>query len=93
MATIYITGYLDIPPSRVDVVQQALPQQITDTIAEPHCLNYSVTNDKDIENRLLVNAKFANSDALSSHFDRTRDSHWGQVTAGIPRFYEISEEL
>lgn len=88
---ILLTGHIDVPHARRAAVAAALPDHVRQTRAEPGCLSFDVTPDKEIDGRLNVRETFATRADFDAHQNRTRASDWGRITAGIPRVYEITE--
>jgi quinol monooxygenase YgiN len=86
---IFLDGYIDVPPDRLDAVTAALPAHIALTRAEPGCLSFSVEPDADIAGRFTVSEVFIDQAAFDAHQDRMRSSEWFAVTKGIPRDYVI----
>jgi quinol monooxygenase YgiN len=88
---IKLTGYIDIPADRLDAVTDALPAHIALTRAEPGCLSFEVTPDSDHPGRFSVAELFTDRAAFEAHQARAGASPWAEVTAGIPRHYQIEE--
>lgn len=88
---IHLNGYLDVPQERWENVMQALPEHIALTHAEEGCISFKVTPSSEIDNRLLVAEIFQDRASFDAHQKRTKASHWFEITAGIPREYEITE--
>jgi quinol monooxygenase YgiN len=90
--TVTLTGYIDVPPERMDGVQAALSTHIELTLAEPGCLRFDVSPCPDVEGRFLVAEAFVDQQAFDAHQARTKASDWAKVTDGIPREYSIQVE-
>ena len=90
---IRLTGYIDVPASRLDEVRAALPEHIRLTRAETGCISFNVTASSEQKGRLLVEELFADRAAYNRHQARTKASDWATVTAGIPRHYVIEETV
>ncbi|WP_371168663.1 putative quinol monooxygenase [Aliiroseovarius sp. 2305UL8-7] len=88
---IVLTGYIDVPPDRLDEVTAALPAHIALTHQEPGCLEFDVTVDPIIPGRFNVSERFATRSDFDAHQARMKSSPWAKVTEGIPRQYEITE--
>ena len=89
---IRLTGYLGIPEERMASVMAALPIHLELTRMEPGCIEFDVSQSATVEGRLLVSELFEDQAAFEAHQRRTAASAWAEITAGIPRHYEITEE-
>ncbi|KPN62444.1 Antibiotic biosynthesis monooxygenase [Aliiroseovarius crassostreae] len=88
---ISLTGYIDVPEDRLAAVAAALPAHIALTRAELGCVAFDVTMDEDIPGRFNVTERFASRVDFEAHQQRMRASPWAEITAGIPRHYQITE--
>ncbi|KPU84070.1 antibiotic biosynthesis monooxygenase [Marinosulfonomonas sp. PRT-SC04] len=88
---ISLTGYIDVPVSRLAEVEAALPEHIHLTRLEPGCLSFDVTLDPVHKGRFQVAELFASRADFDQHQKRAQSSNWMRVTQGIPRRYSISE--
>ncbi len=86
---IFLDGYIDVPPDRLDAVAAALPQHIALTHAEPGCLSFSVEPQDDYAGRFSVSEVFIDQAAFDAHQERMRASEWYAVTKGLSRTYTI----
>ena len=89
---IRLTGYLDIPEESLASVMAGLPLHVELTRLEPGCLEFDVSQSATVEGRLLVSELFEDQAAFEAHQKRTAASAWAEITAGIPRHYETTEE-
>lgn len=89
---IHLNGYLDIPSERWDAVMEALPLHVELTKGEAGCLKFDVTPSDKIPNRLMVSETFIDRAAFDHHNTRAKASVWAEVTAGIAREFNITEE-
>ena len=89
---IRLTGYLGIPEERMASVMAALPIHLELTRMEPGCSEFDVSQSATVEGRLLVSELFEDQAAFEAHQRRTAASAWAEITAGIPRHYEMTEE-
>ncbi len=87
-----LSGYLDVPQARLPEVLAALEAHIRLTRAEPGCLSFSVTPDPARPTRLLVAEEFRDRAAFEAHQARAQASPWAEVTRGLARHYQISED-
>ena len=90
--TVTLTGYIDVPPDRMDDIQAALPAHISLTRAEPGCLSFDVSPCPEVKGRFLVSEAFVDQQAFDAHQIRARASDWAKVSDGIAREYSISVE-
>ncbi len=90
MTIVTLTGYIDVPPNRLDQVVMHLPTHIELTRAEAGCLSFDVTADPEIAGRFHVAEEFIDAAAFNHHQTRTRASVWAKITDGIARTYDIS---
>ncbi len=82
---------MDVPAARLPAVRAALADHIALTRAEPGCLRFDVTEDLTHPDRFQVSELFASRAAFDAHQVRSAASPWADVTAGLPRRYEINE--
>ncbi|MHA1165610.1 MAG: putative quinol monooxygenase [Alphaproteobacteria bacterium] len=90
--TVTLTGYIDVPPERMDDIQAALPTHISLTRTEPGCLSFDVSPCPDVKGRFLVSEVFVDQQAFDAHQARTRASEWAKASEGIPREYSVRLE-
>lgn len=88
---IVLTGYIDVPVSRLEAVRSALPDHIALTRAEPGCLSFHVEEDPNTAGRYNVSERFTDRVSFDAHQTRMKASRWATVTAGIPRHYTVTE--
>ena len=86
---VYLDGYIDVPPDRLEAVRAALPEHVALTRAESGCLSFSVTPSDEIEGRFIVAEVFVDQVGFDAHQARMKGSRWFTVTEGIPREYTI----
>lgn len=87
---VILTGHVDVPPERRAAVLAALPEHIRLTRAEPGCLRFDVIESPDTPGRLLVDEAFATPADFRAHQTRSAGSPWAEVTAGLPRTYDVT---
>ena len=87
---ITLTGHIDVPAERLDVLRDALVDHIRLTRAEPGCLSFEVTENPDHPGRFDVSERFTDAAAFQAHQDRAGASDWARISVGIPRRYQIS---
>ncbi len=88
---IKLEGYLDVPVERWAASMSALETHIELTRSEPGCIEFNVNPCIEIKHRLLVSELFENQTSFDAHQARAAQSEWAEISAGIPRQYEISE--
>lgn len=90
-ATIRVSGYLDVPADRLDVVAATLPEHVRLTRAEPGCVEFHAEFDADTPGRIQVRERFVDRAAFEAHQGRTRASDWARVSEGIVRHLRVVE--
>ena len=88
---IQLTGYIDVPPNRLNMITAALPEHIRLTRLEAGCVSFDVTPDLDHAGRFNVAEVFASRADFDQHQSRTKSSEWASITQGIPRSYSITK--
>ncbi len=88
---IRLTGYIQVPDDRFSDVRAGLADHIRLTRQEPGCISFEVTENPDIPGRFDVAETFADKAAFDAHQTRIKASPWAEITAGIPRDYDITE--
>ncbi len=78
-------------PDQAAIVVQYLPAHITLTLAEPGCVIFTV---RSTDNPLIwkVDEAFVDQAAFDAHQARTAASEWAQVSAGIARHFQITQD-
>lgn len=85
-----LEGYIIVPSTDLAMVQDALPDHIRLTRAEPGCIIFEVKQSSADLNRFHVYEEFTDRDAFDAHQVRTRNSYWAQVTESAERHYTLS---
>lgn len=88
---IQLTGYIDVPPHRLDEISAALPEHIRLTRLETGCIRFEVRADPHHAGRFNVTESFASRADFDQHQNRTKSSEWAHITDDIPRSYSIDE--
>ncbi|MFD3189133.1 putative quinol monooxygenase [Sedimentitalea sp. HM32M-2] len=88
---VILTGFLDVPPDRLEAVRAALPLHVRLSRAEPECDHFEVFESASVAGRFAVSERFATRAGFQAHRDRSAASDWGRVTRGLPRNYKIVE--
>ena len=86
---IFLNGYIDVPNDRIAAVKSALSEHISLTRAENGCIMFEVVSSDTVPGRFMVSEVFVNQSAFDAHQERTKNSDWYNITAGIPREYCI----
>jgi quinol monooxygenase YgiN len=84
---ITLKGYIRIPKSDLEAVEEALHRHIMHTRDEEGCLKFIISGRKGEPTIYDVYESFVDKAALEAHRERTRSSHWGRVTKNVERFY------
>ncbi len=88
---IELKGYIVVPAADLAAVEQALPQHIALTRAEPGNLSFEVTADEQTPRRFNVHETFVDRAAFDAHQARVKESEWGRITQHVERHYEVEE--
>lgn len=88
---IQLTGYIDVPPHRLDEINAALPEHIRLTRLEAGCVSFEVGPDPQHAGRFNVAEIFASRADFDQHQSRTKASDWARITDGFSRSYSIVE--
>jgi len=91
IARVHLTGYLEVPPEKLQTVRSALPEHIRLTLDEPGCLSFEVMEDPVNAGYFQVSELFSTRAAFEAHQARVKSSEWGKVSAGLPRHYQIED--
>jgi len=78
--------------TQLEIVRTHLPEHIRLTRLEPGCEHFEVTQSSD-PMVWELHERFATRADFETHQARTKASHWGQVSGGIARDYQISEQI
>lgn len=89
---VVLQGYIRVAEDELDAVKQALPEHIELTRSEPGCLQFSVEQDKNQQNRFNVYEVFESQQAFEFHQQRVKNSHWGRISTNVERHYQISQK-
>ncbi|MGI9351856.1 MAG: putative quinol monooxygenase [Rhizobiaceae bacterium] len=88
IGTYCLKGHIDVPTGRLAKLKEALTEHINLTRSEAGCLSFDVEPCAEVEGRFLVSEAFLDEAAFIAHQERTANSVWAEVSAGIPRIYE-----
>ncbi|MDO6594360.1 putative quinol monooxygenase [Neptuniibacter sp. 1_MG-2023] len=93
MPKVILQGFILVPDSDLERVKRELPKHEKLTLEESGCLVFMVTPDLVNRNKFNVYEEFVSRMAFDHHQARVRSSIWGEVTQGVERHYQISEEV
>ena len=89
---VHLTGYIDVPADKRDMISPFLARHIALTQAETGCVRFSVDPDPKVAGRYTVVETFRDRAAFEAHQARSKASDWGRLTQGFARAYEIVED-
>lgn len=92
MAKTILTGYVIIPEMDREKIEAALPEHIRTTRAEPGCLKFNITPDKNDPNRYFVYEEFIDQAAFDYHQERSKQGEWAKVTKNMERHFSFLAE-
>lgn len=72
------------------IARENLPEHIRLTREEPGCVSFEVTPTDD-PFVWALNETFTSAETFRAHQARTKASHWGRVSEGILRDFEVTE--
>lgn len=91
MSSVFLHGYIQVPPDDLEAVKAELPNHVELTRAEAGCLVFEVVQDDEDPCRFAVHEEFTDRASFESHQARVKRSRWGAITARVARHYEITE--
>lgn len=91
MSKVTLKGYILVPESELELVQNELVNHRRLTLEEVGCIKFSVIQSSEDFLRFDVYEEFADKASFEQHQKRVKDSHWGKVTVNVERHYEIFE--
>ena len=89
MSKVILCGYVIIPAHELDMLKIAMKEQIRLTLAEPGCLEFTLTPDPTDPCRYSLYEEFVDQAAFDFHQFRTRNSKWHTVSKNIERHFDI----
>lgn len=89
---ILLNGFIDIPKTYLAKAKLLLNEHIQNTLNEPGCISFEITQDKERATRFYVNESFKDTEAFEHHQNRSQNSHWGSFSKNFKRSYEITED-
>ncbi|MYR05608.1 antibiotic biosynthesis monooxygenase [Gordonia sp. SID5947] len=88
---VHLTGWLLVPAERRARVDALLEEHRRLTLAEPGCIEFSVTPSADHADRMMVAERFTDRGAFDAHRRRAAESEWGVATRDLHREYTIDD--
>lgn len=85
-----LTGTIDVPADQLDIIRPALAEHVRLTREEPGNVRFDITENLQVPGRFEVDEEFLNSDAFRAHQTRGQNSAWGEITAGMPRNFQVN---
>lgn len=89
---IVLNGFIDIPEQYLAKAKLILKEHIQNTLNEPDCISFEVTQDKERTTRFYVHESFKDKSAFEHHQNRSQNSYWGSFSKNFKRSYEITED-
>ena len=87
---VFVKGTITCAPEDLEMLKTAVQSHINLTIAEPGCIQFSITQDDTDPCTFIVDESFVDRAAFDLHTKRTRASKWWEMTKHIPRNLEIT---
>lgn len=91
MSKVVLCGYVIVPALELDMLKTAMKEHIRLTLAEPGCVEFTLTEDKTDHCKYSLYEEFVDRDAFDFHQKRTRESKWHTVSRNIERHFSIIE--
>lgn len=91
MSKVILKGFIVVPESDLEIIEQELIIHSRLTRQEVGCLVFEVTRDRENHNQFNVYEEFADRVAYDAHQVRVKNSSWGRATSNVERHYEIIE--
>ncbi len=88
---VILTGYVIIPEEDLSAFQEAIVEHVRLTLAEPGCLNFTITPDAKDRCKFSIYEEFIDQAAFDHHQTRTARSDWAKITTNMQRFYSLME--
>lgn len=85
-----LSGFLELPPGRIEELRPTLAEHVRLTRAEPGCLCFDVTEDPEIPGRFNLYEEFVDPDAFRVHQRRSAASAWGRISVDFIRRYTVT---
>lgn len=91
-ARILVRGFITMPRDQIATVMRHLDEHVRLTRAEAGCLKFNANQDGAHPERINVDEAFVDRAAFEAHQARTGKSVWADVTKGMLRTFDITEE-
>tara|TARA_R110001592_G_scaffold346310_1_gene638820 strand:- start:2105 stop:2428 length:324 start_codon:yes stop_codon:yes gene_type:complete len=88
---VILKGFIVVPETNLEDVQQELVNHIKLTLEESGCLVLQVTQCDNNPNRFDVYEEFTDKASFEAHQARVKSSNWGKVSVNVERHYNILE--
>lgn len=85
-------GFVIVPAAQLELLKIAMKEHIQLTLAEPGCLEFSLTADDNDPCRFSLYEEFVDKAAFDYHLERTRESRWHKASKNIERHFNIIEQ-
>ena len=92
MGKVILTGYVLIPKGEYNILKPAIAEHIKLTLAEPGCLEFSLTQNKDDPLKYSLYEEFVDKTAFDLHQARTKASRWAKLSKNVERHFSVLEQ-
>jgi quinol monooxygenase YgiN len=90
MSTLILDGFILVPQSELELVQEALLIHTVLTQNEPGCIVFKVDQCLNDRCKFYVHEEFDSEESFHRHQSRAHASRWGEVTKGVQRHYTVT---
>lgn len=91
LSKVILQGFIVVPESDIEVVNDALVIHKMLTLEETGCLIFTVIQDAENAQKFHVYEEFVDQAAFDKHQSRANASNWGEVAKHVERNYQISK--
>lgn len=88
---VILSGFISVASAQINLIKSALPMHISQTLQEPGCITFNVTQRKLEPNIFDVYEEFSNMQAFEAHQERVKNADWGVVSKDVQRHYVVEE--
>lgn len=92
MSKVVLCGYVIVPAEDIELLTIAMEEHIRLTLAEPGCLEFTLTADKETPCKYSLYEEFVDKAAFDHHQQRTRASKWHTASRNIERHFSVIEQ-
>jgi len=89
MQKVILSGHIEVPAEDIEAVRAALPDHISNTLAEKGCLVFEVKEHPTNPGVFSVYEEFTSQEAFELHQKRVKESAWDATTKNVVRHYTI----